>query len=181
VGFLLKYCHSSHYSLHPTGQKLNRDQDLGIKVATPVGTLVGQLLFGWLADIVGRKRMCEYPNRSRASAMPRIYSPLSITRWGRANNHYYRNFWSSSFRKWTCGTYHRRLSCLAFLSQCHISKLQGSLTSSPCQMGVGIGGDYPLSAIITSEFATIRTRGRLMTAVFACQGWGNLCVSTCSF
>jgi MFS family permease len=42
-----------------TGQKLNANQDLGVKVATPVGTLVGQLLFGWLADIVGRKRMCK--------------------------------------------------------------------------------------------------------------------------
>ena len=33
-------------------------QDLGVKVATPVGTLVSQLLLGWLADILGRKRMC---------------------------------------------------------------------------------------------------------------------------
>lgn len=40
-------------------QKLNPHQDLGIKVATPVGTLVGQLIFGWLADVVGRKRMCK--------------------------------------------------------------------------------------------------------------------------
>ena len=40
-------------------QKLTSNQDLGVKVATPVGTLVGQLLFGWLADVVGRKRMCE--------------------------------------------------------------------------------------------------------------------------
>lgn len=39
--------------------KLNANQDLGVKVATPIGTLVGQLLFGWLADLVGRKRMCE--------------------------------------------------------------------------------------------------------------------------
>ena len=38
---------------------LNSNQDLGVKVATPVGTLVGQLLFGWLADVVGRKRMCK--------------------------------------------------------------------------------------------------------------------------
>jgi PHS family inorganic phosphate transporter-like MFS transporter len=36
---------------------LNANQDLGVKVATPVGTLVGQLLFGWLADVVGRKKM----------------------------------------------------------------------------------------------------------------------------
>jgi PHS family inorganic phosphate transporter-like MFS transporter len=41
-------------------------------------------------------------------------------------------------------------------------------------MGVGVGGDYPLSAIISSEFAATRSRGRLMTAVFAAQGWGNL-------
>ena len=40
-------------------------------------------------------------------------------------------------------------------------------------MGVGIGGDYPLSAIISSEFAATRIRGRLMTAVFAFQGWGQ--------
>jgi MFS family permease len=34
-------------------------QSTGLKVATPVGNLVGQLVFGWLADILGRKRMCE--------------------------------------------------------------------------------------------------------------------------
>ena len=39
-------------------EALNVNQDLGVKVATPVGTLVGQVLFGWLADVVGRKRMC---------------------------------------------------------------------------------------------------------------------------
>jgi PHS family inorganic phosphate transporter-like MFS transporter len=40
-------------------------------------------------------------------------------------------------------------------------------------MGVGVGGDYPLSAIISSEFAATRSRGRLMTAVFSAQGWGQ--------
>ena len=38
---------------------LTSNQSLAIKVATPVGTLIGQLLFGWLADVVGRKRMCK--------------------------------------------------------------------------------------------------------------------------
>lgn len=42
-------------------------------------------------------------------------------------------------------------------------------------MGVGIGGDYPLSAVISSEFASTRIRGRMMNAVFASQGWGQLC------
>lgn len=43
--------------VYRTGGTLSANQDLGIKVATPVGTLVGQLLFGWLADVVGRKKM----------------------------------------------------------------------------------------------------------------------------
>ncbi|CAJ2501935.1 Uu.00g047880.m01.CDS01 [Anthostomella pinea] len=45
-------------------------------------------------------------------------------------------------------------------------------------LGVGIGGDYPLSSIITSEFATTRWRGAMMGAVFAMQGIGQL---VCAF
>jgi len=41
------------------GHQLSTNQDFGIKVAAPVGNLFGQLVFGWLADIVGRKRMCK--------------------------------------------------------------------------------------------------------------------------
>ena len=41
-------------------------------------------------------------------------------------------------------------------------------------MGIGIGGDYPLSAVISSEFGSTRIRGRMMTATFAAQGFGNL-------
>ena len=37
-------------------------------------------------------------------------------------------------------------------------------------LGIGIGGDYPMSAIITSEFASTRYRGRMMAAVFSMQG-----------
>ena len=42
-------------------------------------------------------------------------------------------------------------------------------------MGVGIGGDYPISAVISSEFSSVHIRGRVMAAVFANQGWGQLC------
>ncbi|KAK7748574.1 acid phosphatase pho5 [Cytospora paraplurivora] len=41
-------------------------------------------------------------------------------------------------------------------------------------MGIGIGGDYPLSSIITSEFATTKWRGAMMGSVFAMQGLGQL-------
>lgn len=42
-------------------------------------------------------------------------------------------------------------------------------------LGIGVGGDYPLSAVITSEFATTNRRGAMMAAVFAMQGFGYLC------
>jgi MFS transporter, PHS family, inorganic phosphate transporter len=45
-------------------------------------------------------------------------------------------------------------------------------------LGLGIGGDYPLSAIITSEFATTKHRGGMMAAVFAMQGFGILVAAT---
>jgi len=44
-------------------------------------------------------------------------------------------------------------------------------------LGIGIGGDYPLSAVITSEFATTRRRGAMISAVFAMQGFGLLAAS----
>lgn len=70
-------------------------------------------------------------------------------------------------------------------------------------MGVGIGGDYPcvllrqppflpnrdspfsplinsLSAVITSEFAATRIRGRMMTATFWSQGWGQFAAALVS-
>ncbi|KAJ6544803.1 inorganic phosphate transporter [Mycena vulgaris] len=115
------------------GGKLNPHQDLGIKVATPVGTLCGQLLFGWLADVVGRKRMYG------------IELLIIII-----------------------GTFAQALSGGA-----HAVSIIGVLVVWRFLMGIGIGGDYPLSATISSEFAATRIRGRMMTAVFAAQGWGN--------
>ncbi|CBF89954.1 uncharacterized protein ANIA_00217 [Aspergillus nidulans FGSC A4] len=41
-------------------------------------------------------------------------------------------------------------------------------------MGVGLGGDYSLSAVICSEFAPTRIRGWMPAAVFCCQSLGSL-------
>ncbi|OJJ50120.1 hypothetical protein ASPZODRAFT_89971 [Penicilliopsis zonata CBS 506.65] len=41
-------------------------------------------------------------------------------------------------------------------------------------MGIGLGADYPLSAVICSEFAPTRFRGRMLAAVFFCQSLGQL-------
>ncbi|KAK4351765.1 hypothetical protein RND71_027283 [Anisodus tanguticus] len=45
-------------------------------------------------------------------------------------------------------------------------------------LGVGIGGDYPLSATIMSEFANKKTRGAFIAGVFSMHGFGILASST---
>ncbi|KAG1821912.1 major facilitator superfamily domain-containing protein [Suillus subaureus] len=116
-----------------TKNQLSSNQSLGVKVATPVGNLVGQLLFGWLADILGRKRMYGIE-----------LMIMIIATFGQA-----------------------------LAGEAPAVNILGVIIVWRFIMGVGIGGDYPLSAIISSEFAATRSRGRLMTAVFAAQGWGQ--------
>ncbi len=41
-------------------------------------------------------------------------------------------------------------------------------------LGIGVGGDYPLSATIMSEYSNVQSRGRLVATVFAMQGFGLL-------
>ena len=131
---------------------LNTNQDLGVKVATPIGTLFGQLLFGWLADVVGRKRMCMF-----------FYYKLCV-RW--SSETFIDGFELIII---IVGTFGQAIS-----GQGPTVGIIGALICWRFFMGIGIGGDYPLSAVISSEFAATRTRGRVMTAVFAFQGWGNL-------
>lgn len=108
--------------------------DLGLKVSGSIGTLLGQLVFGWLADQLGRKKMYG------------IELMIIIVA--------------------TVGT--------AVCGQGYGISLAGTIMFWRVVMGVGIGGDYPLSAIITSEFATKKRRGAMMAAVFAMQGFGIL-------
>jgi MFS family permease len=39
-------------------------------------------------------------------------------------------------------------------------------------LGLGIGGDYPLSAVIMSEYANTKSRGRMVSLVFSAQALG---------
>jgi MFS family permease len=39
-------------------------------------------------------------------------------------------------------------------------------------VGIGIGGDYPVSAVIMSEYANVKDRGRLVAMVFSMQAAG---------
>ncbi|TNY24754.1 putative phosphate transporter [Rhodotorula diobovata] len=120
--------------VYNNGGSLTANQDLGLKIATPCGTLVGQLLFGWLADVVGRKKMYG------VELMIMIVATVgqAVAGHGPAVN------------------------------------IIGVLVMWRFIMGVGIGGDYPLSATISSEFAATRIRGRMMIATFWSQGYGQL-------
>ncbi|KAH8879195.1 phosphate/H+ symporter [Thozetella sp. PMI_491] len=108
--------------------------DNAIKLATSAGTVIGQLGFGALADIVGRKRMYGL------ELMVIIFATLAQ----------------------------------ALTSNSPSIDIIGIIIFWRVIMGIGIGGDYPLSSIITSEFATTKWRGAMMGAVFAMQGLGQL-------
>ncbi|KAI1877482.1 hypothetical protein JX265_003490 [Neoarthrinium moseri] len=105
-----------------------------LKASTSAGIVVGQLLFGWLADVFGRRRMygIELGIIVVATFASTLVAPSQ----------------SMSFT--------------------------GLMTFWRVVMGVGIGGDYPLSSVITSEFAPTRWRGAMMAAVFSMQGFGQL-------
>ena len=41
-------------------------------------------------------------------------------------------------------------------------------------LGIGIGGDYPISSTIMSEYSNVKNRGKLVLSVFSMQGFGLL-------
>ncbi|KAJ4705890.1 Phosphate transporter [Melia azedarach] len=112
--------------------KLNHQVNNIVIGVALVGTLSGQLVFGWLGDKLGRKKV--YGITLILMVLCAICSGLSF----------------GSTPKSVIGT-------LCFFR---------------FWLGFGIGGDYPLSATIMSEYANKRTRGAFIAAVFAMQGVG---------
>ena len=85
--------------------------DTAIKVATSGGTVLGQVGFGYLADLLGRKKMYGL------ELILIIFATLAQ----------------------------------ALSSASTAVSIVGVIIFWRVMMGIGIGGDYPLSAIITSE------------------------------
>ncbi|KAI5855472.1 major facilitator superfamily domain-containing protein [Tricharina praecox] len=123
-----------------TGGLIPGNSDTAIKVSTSGGTVIGQLGFGWLADVVGRKKM--YGLELIVIIVATLAQSLT--------------------------------------SESYSMSIVGLLVFWRVIMGIGIGGDYPLSSIITSEFATTKWRGAMMGAVFAMQGIGQLGAALCA-
>ena len=103
--------------------------------ATLAGSILGQILFGILGDLFGRKRMYGlllliilWATLGLASSAAGSNGSMEITGW---------------FFVWR------------FI------------------MGIGVGGDYPLSAAITSEFAPKRHRPAMLATLFFMQPVGQ--------
>ena len=66
----------------------------------------------------------------------------------------------------------------SFASGFSIGRSRNSVIISLCffrfWLGIGIGGDYPLSATIMAEYANTNTRGAFMASVYAMHGLGIL-------
>ncbi|CAG8735316.1 9530_t:CDS:2, partial [Gigaspora rosea] len=122
--------------------------NLVLKVATPIGTFIGQFSFGILADLLGRKRMYGI------ELMIILVSTLAICLV--ANSFVYDP------------------NSKTFVSNASIISAQGLMLFWRILLDIGIGGDYPLSEIIASEFTATKHRGAMIAAVFAMQGFGIL-------
>ncbi|CAG8497187.1 19269_t:CDS:2, partial [Racocetra persica] len=118
VAVMLGYVYYGKSSL-PT------DVDLAIKVATPVGTFIGQFGFGLLADLVGRKKMYGI------ELMIIIFSTLALCLI--SNAYVYDPTASTATNQ-------------VFKSNSQVVSIQGLMTFLRVLLGIGIGGDYPLSA-----------------------------------
>jgi len=46
-------------------------------------------------------------------------------------------------------------------------------------LGIGIGGDYPMSATVSSEWSSEGRRGQMLALTFSMQGWGQLAGALC--
>ena len=78
--------------------------------------------------------------------------------------------------------YGKELMLIIFATIMSISDPTGDLSPSGALiwlsiwrivLGVGVGGDYPMSASVTSDRARLRKRGTMLAYIFANQGWGS--------
>ncbi len=75
-------------------------------------------------------------------------------------------------RKYTYGIEMGILVAFAIISAFSVNTVM--LMISRFILGIGVGGDYPISSTIMSEYANVRNRGKLVLAVFSMQGFGLL-------
>ncbi|TIA86947.1 hypothetical protein E3P99_03500 [Wallemia hederae] len=108
------------------------------KAAANIGAPVGQLMFGTLSDIYGRKAIYGKEMMVIIVATILAISPPSVGEHG---------FTGVDLFTW--------------------------LTVWRVILGIGVGGDYPMSANAIGDRANLHRRGTLLVFIFAAQGWGQ--------
>ena len=120
--------------------------------ATTAGCIVGMISFGIFADIFGRRNMYGWEVVVLMAGTIGVvmsstgYVPLDHPDGANPGSIDYASFGSMDIQSW--------LLFWRFLS------------------GIGIGGEYPLSGAIASEFAPTLKRPRILAMVFAMQAFG---------
>jgi MFS transporter, PHS family, inorganic phosphate transporter len=128
----------------------NSSHETAINSATLAGCILGMIIFGFAGDRYGRRKMYGIELLLLIiGTMGVVMSSPGYIPVGNAINNKDVNW----------GTYGSMniLSWLIFFR--FIS-------------GCGVGGDYPLSAVIVSEFAPTKKRARMLATVFAMQAFG---------
>ncbi|CAO1621040.1 unnamed protein product [Sympodiomycopsis kandeliae] len=121
---------------YPKGTK-NIDWGLDggvLKASANIGNIIGQVMFGFLGDSLGRSAV--YGKELIIVIFAVI---LIIAAPDRIGGHGI-TIWMTVFR---------------------------------IIMGIGIGGDYPMSASVVSDRAHLKKRGAMIATIFSNQGWGN--------
>ena len=107
-----------------------------VNAAANIGNIIGQLSFGYLGDIFGRRMV--YGNELVLGTIGLIMTISLPNRLPTATG---KMLWILFFR---------------------------------IILGIGIGGDYPMSAAIIAERTHLKKRGQLLGWIFSNQGWGTL-------
>ncbi|CAE6485683.1 unnamed protein product [Rhizoctonia solani] len=116
------------------GHSLPSNLEGFIKAGANIGAVVGQFLFGYLADSLGRKAV------------------------------YGKELLLIIFATIMC------ISVPSYLGGHGVIIWIGVFR---IVLGIGVGGDYPMSAAVTGDRASLRKRGSMLIYVFANQGWGS--------
>ncbi|KIK05299.1 hypothetical protein K443DRAFT_675254 [Laccaria amethystina LaAM-08-1] len=78
--------------------------------------------------------------------------------------------------------YGKELMLIILATILSISTPTGTLSPNNCLiylamfrilLGIGVGGDYPMSASVTSDRSNLRKRGTMLAYIFSNQGWGS--------
>ncbi|KAF2105049.1 MFS general substrate transporter [Rhizodiscina lignyota] len=107
-----------------------------IDCLTLAGSMVGQVLFGILADVRGRQRLYG------VELVVVLVATVGIVESGQGID------------KWM--------------------SIQAQICFWRFVMGIGIGAEYPLSAVITAEWAATDSRARMLASVFFAQPLGQM-------